>query len=800
MADRNFQTLEFTNRPPKLDHHLNRILFFQELFKPRDASCVRWYNCGPTVYDVSHMGHARCYISFDIIRRVLQQYFKYPVKFVQNITDIDDKIIKRARQNHLWAVFVAGYQQQRASLAGEFAEAKQHYRAKIGKEEDPAKKAMLERQLQEAEQVTDLADLEQFADKAKNVFIEYLDKTRGESVTDNLIFTELPRQFEDDYYVDMQALNVLRPDHAPRVSDYIEQIVAFIQRIIENGFAYATKSGSVYFNTVAFNNHSLHKYGKLAPEAIGDQNALNEGEGDLSLSDRQLSEKLNKNDFALWKASKPGEPAWPSPFGAGRPGWHIECSTMACDVLGEYADLHSGGIDLRFPHHENEIAQTESYYNTGKNWIDCFLHTGHLHIEGCKMSKSLKNFISIKQALQANSSRQIRLAFLLHSWEDSLDYSRKTMQEALAYEKTFKEFFFLVEDLLDNRQTAGDHEWSQAETELDADLAKYARTVDECLCDNINTKGSVMALASLVSSANVYVKEKGANRVEISLLRQIAVFITDLLKVFGVIEGEPEIGFGSGASLSDAESKSELILSYVRALGEFAERVAGHAKETNCTELTALCDELTSRTLPSLGVRIVDSPGSPRTFKLDPQLATSQTKKAVIMPYVKVLAEFREKVREQARQSRLKPVLALCDELRDQTLPIMGVKIDDKEVDGQSTTLVKIDEDQLAKDLQTLRIEQEALRAAKEAERLEKERKKAEAVAAQAARDELKRLPASELFRRETDKYRDFDEKGFPLTDASGEPLSKKLIGKLTKLYQAQEKKHAEYLKSIETK
>ena len=756
------------------------------------------------------MGHARCYISFDIIRRVLAHYFKYPVKFVQNITDIDDKIIKRARQNHLWSEFERNFsdQQQLANRPSELAAAKEQYREKIAKEEDPAKKAMLEKQLAEAEQVHSVDNLEEFQ-KAKNVFIEYLDRTRGESVTDNSIFTRLPRIFEEDYYEDMRALNVLRPDHAPRVSDYIAQIIAFIQQIIKNGFAYETPSGSVYFNTVAFNDHANHKYGKLAPEAIGDQSALNEGEGDLSVSDRQLSEKRNKNDFALWKASKPGEPAWESPFGSdggkGRPGWHIECSAMACDVLGDYADLHSGGIDLRFPHHENEIAQTEAYYNRpGHNWISYFLHTGHLHIEGCKMSKSLKNFISIKQALEANTSRQIRLAFLLHSWEDSLDYSRKTMQEALAYEKTFKEFFFMIEDLLENQpQTAGDQEWSPQEAQLDVELIKCAQTVDQCLCDNINTKGSVMALAGLVSAANVYVKERGISRVEIGLLRQIAVYITDLLRVFGVIQGEQEIGFGAGASLSDGEAKKQLIRTYVKELNDFMETVLKHA--TNSDELKALCEELRNVTLPAAGARIVDVPATEsapagREFEIDPQSATSQTKKEVIMPFVKVLADFREKVREQARLSKLKAVLALCDELRDVKLPIMGVKIDDREVDGKPSTLVKIDQDQLAKDLKTLRIEHEQMQAAKEAERAEKERKKQELAAQQAAKDELKRIPASEFFRRETDKYRDFDEKGFPLTDAKGEPLSKKLTGKLQKLYQKQEKEHAEYLKSIESK
>ena len=161
----------------------------------------------------------------------------------------------------------------------------------------------------------------------------------------------------------------------------------------------------------------------MVPEAYGNQSALQEGEGDLSVGAEKLQEKRSQNDFALWKNSKPGEPAWPSPWGMGRPGWHIECSAMASEILGQNVDIHSGGVDLKFPHHDNEIAQTEAYYNCPQ-WVNYFLHTGHLHIDGCKMSKSLKNFISINDALKQHSAAQLRVAFLLHQWKDTLDYSR----------------------------------------------------------------------------------------------------------------------------------------------------------------------------------------------------------------------------------------------------------------------------------------------------------------------------------------------------------------------------------------
>jgi cysteinyl-tRNA synthetase len=148
----------------------------------------------------------------------------------------------------------------------------------------------------------------------------------------------------------------------------------------------------------------------------------------------KLSEKRSVTDFALWKSSKSGEPWWDSPWGRGRPGWHIECSVMASTICGDSLDIHTGGVDLKFPHHDNELAQAEAYYGNS-DWVKYFLHSGHLTIAGCKMSKSLKNFVTIQEALKKYSSRQLRLAFLLHSWKDTLDYSDNTMNMAVQYEK-----------------------------------------------------------------------------------------------------------------------------------------------------------------------------------------------------------------------------------------------------------------------------------------------------------------------------------------------------------------------------
>ena len=176
-----------------------------------------------------------------------------------------------------------------------------------------------------------------------------------------------------------------------RVSEHVPEIIKFIEKIMQNGYAYESQ-GSVYFDINAYLANPIHSYGKL--EKSLDLEKLLEGEGALT----QQVEKKSKRDFALWKGSKPGEPKWQSPWGEGRPGWHIECSAMADHVLKTPIDVHMGGIDLKFPHHENEVAQSEAHYDSDK-WVKYFMHTGHIHIEGLKMSKSLKNFITIEGKL-----------------------------------------------------------------------------------------------------------------------------------------------------------------------------------------------------------------------------------------------------------------------------------------------------------------------------------------------------------------------------------------------------------------
>uniref|UniRef100_A0A3P9HMY4 Cysteine--tRNA ligase, cytoplasmic n=1 Tax=Oryzias latipes TaxID=8090 RepID=A0A3P9HMY4_ORYLA len=668
---------------------------FQEPFFPQRGTRVTWYCCGPTVYDASHMGHAS-YISFDILRRILRDYFKYDVFYCMNITDIDDKIIRRARQNHL----LDQYQEKRPAAAQILQD------EKLASTTDPDKKQMLERL--DAAVATGLQPLQAAVDRgaadgelqplaqallenSKDLLAEWLDQQFGSQVTDNSIFSSLPKYWEGEYHRDMEALNVLPPDVLTRVSEYVPEIVEFVKTIVSNG--YYESNGSVYFDTAKFEASPQHSYGKLVPEAVGDQKALQEGEGDLSVSADRLTEKKSQNDFALWKASKPGEPSWDSPWGKqGRPGWHIECSAMAGSILGESMDIHGGGFDLRFPHHDNELAQSEAFFEND-HWVRYFLHTGHLTIAGCKMSKSLKNFITIKDAL-AKNTRQLRLAFLMHSWKDTLDYSSNTMESAIQYEKFMNQEFFLnVKDILraPTDLTGRFEKWEAAEVELNNFCSRKA-AVHQALCDNVDTRSAMEEMRVLVGHSNSYIAGRKAAKLRPNrtLLESIAVYLTNMLRVFGAIEGSEPIGFPVG--------------------GQAQNQLEG-----------------------------------------------------AVMPYLTVLSDFREKVRKIAREQKTE-LLQLCDVVRDDTLPELGVRLEDHEL----PTVVKlVDRETLLK---------------------EKEEKKKMAKLAKM------KIPPCDMFRSETDKYSQFDQTGFPTHDAEGKELSKGQAKKLRKLFEAQEKLHSEYL------
>lgn len=268
------------------------------------------------------------------------------------------------------------------------------------------------------------------------VLLPYLDSLYKETIDtgDQSMFTDLTQDMERLFFDDMDALNVLRPDVITRVTEYVPQIVQFVERIVKKGFAYES-AGSIYFDINAFEKAG-NTYARLRPGNRNDKSLQDDGEGALS---KNLGEKRNEGDFALWKRSKKGEPYWPSPWGEGRPGWHIECSVMASDILGAQMDIHSGGIDLAFPHHDNELAQSEAFFcehDKGEHtWVRHFLHMGHLSISGSKMSKSLKNFQTIQDALETTyTSRSMRVVFLLGRWNEGVEISPDMRAQGASWE------------------------------------------------------------------------------------------------------------------------------------------------------------------------------------------------------------------------------------------------------------------------------------------------------------------------------------------------------------------------------
>lgn len=393
---------------------------------------------------------------------------------------------------------------------------------------------------------------------------------------------------------------------------------------------------------------------------------------------------------------------------------------MAGSILGESMDIHGGGFDLRFPHHDNELAQSEAFFENDC-WVRYFLHTGHLTIAGCKMSKSLKNFITIKDALEKNTARQLRLAFLMHSWKDTLDYSSNTMESAVQYEKFMNEFFLNVKDILraPTDITGRFEKWEAAEMELNDGFHNRKSAVHQALCDNVDTRTAMEEMRVLVGQSNSYIAGRKSAKLKPNrlLLESIAVYLTDMLKIFGAIEEPVSIGFPVGQSQSvDLET--------------------------------------------------------------------------TVMPYLNVLSDFREAVRKIAREQKVTALLQLCDVVRDDTLPELGVRLEDHE--GLPTVVKLVDKETLLK-------EREEKKKMEEEKRLKKEeaaRRKQEQEMAKLAK---MKIPPCEMFRTDTDKYSKFDETGFPTHDAEGKELSKGQAKKLRKLYEAQEKLHSEYLQRNQT-
>ncbi|MDU5650030.1 MAG: cysteine--tRNA ligase, partial [Clostridium perfringens] len=369
----------------------------KEEFIPLTPGEVKMYVCGPTVYNFFHIGNGRTFIVFDTIRRYFE-YRGFKVDFVQNFTDIDDKMIKKANE----------------------------------------------------------------------------EGTTVKKIGDTYI---------KEYYQDADALNIERATVNPRATEFIGEIIKFVKGLVDKGYAYEV-DGDVYFSTKKFEG-----YGKLSGQNIED---LQSG-ARISVDER----KKDPMDFAIWKAQKPGEPAWDSPWGMGRPGWHIECSCMAKKLLGETIDIHAGGSDLKFPHHENEIAQSEAL--TGEPFARYWLHSAFVNVNNEKMSKSLNNFFTAREILERYDADVIRFLMLSAHYRQQLNFSEDLLESAKASVERIYNAIGNLENLIDevSREEMNEEEKAYLES-----LNKYKEKYIEKMDDDFNTADAITAIFDLIKDTN----------------------------------------------------------------------------------------------------------------------------------------------------------------------------------------------------------------------------------------------------------------------------------------------------------
>ena len=436
-------------------------------FTPIEPGKVRMYVCGMTVYDYCHLGHARVMVVFDMVYRWLKAS-GYSVTYVRNITDIDDKIIKRANEN-------------------------------------------------------------------------------GESIQ------QLTNRFISFMHEDADALGVQRPDHEPRATEFVPEMLALIDRLAGNGLAYQASDGDVNFAVRKFPG-----YGKLSGKSLDDLRAGERVEVD--------SAKQDPLDFVLWKHAKPGEPAWPSTWGEGRPGWHIECSAMSSKLLGQHFDIHGGGQDLQFPHHENEIAQSE-----GANcctFVNYWMHNGFVRVDNEKMSKSLGNFFTIRQVLEQYDPEVVRFFILRAHYRSPLNYSDAHLDDA---RRSLDGLYFALRDV------------PPLPVSIDWAGNEYARRFAQSLNEDFDSSGAIAVLFELAAEAN---RQKSG---------ELSGLLKALAGVIGLLERDPQVYLQ--AAPSTAGGLDEMAIAAL-----IADRAAAK-KARNFAEADRIRDEL-----KVAGVVLDDSP------------------------------------------------------------------------------------------------------------------------------------------------------------------------------------------------
>ena len=405
----------------------NTLTKQKEEFIPIVQGEVKMYVCGPTVYNFFHIGNGRTFIVFDTIRRYLE-YRGYKVTFIQNFTDIDDKMINKANE-------------------------------------------------------------------------------------EGITVKELGDKYIKEYYQDADALNIERASMNPRATEYINDIINFVEKLIELGFAYEV-DGDVYYSTKKFNS-----YGKLAGQNLEDLQAG----ARISVDER----KKDPMDFAIWKSQKPGEPAWESPWGLGRPGWHIECSCMAKKLLGDTIDIHAGGMDLKFPHHENEIAQSEAL--TGKPFANYWLHSAFVNVDNKKMSKSLNNFFTAREILEEYDSDAVRFLMLSGHYRIQINFTKELLDSA---KSSIERLYNCINNLENLKDEVNKKSMDEKEQDYLKSLCKYRGKFIEKMDDDFNTADAISVLFDLTKDIN--------NTIDINssaeLCEKAEAFIRELGNPLGILQ------------------------------------------------------------------------------------------------------------------------------------------------------------------------------------------------------------------------------------------------------------------------
>ncbi|HEY9802193.1 MAG TPA: cysteine--tRNA ligase [Leptolyngbyaceae cyanobacterium] len=473
----------------------------QEPFQTVEPGKVKMYYCGVTVYDYCHLGHARACIVWDVVRRYLQ-FLGYEVRYVQNFTDIDDKILNRARQEH--------------------------------------------------------SSMEAVAER-----------------------------FIKAYFEDMAQLGIKEADEYPRATHTMNGIQRLIHELENKGFAYPS-AGDVYYSVRQFSH-----YGKLSGRKLEDMQA---GASDrVNLDDPEYQKKKDPFDFALWKAARPGEPSWESPWGAGRPGWHIECSAMVRDRLGETIDIHAGGADLIFPHHENEIAQSEAI--TGKPLATYWLHNGMVKVDGEKMSKSLGNFTTIRDLLgRGVDPMAMRLFVLMAQYRTPIDFTDEAIAAATNGWHTIKDGLLAGWELGTGDWGLGTGDWGLG-TGKELTSNPYVERFTEAVNDDFNFPGGLTVLFELAKKLhrerNILLHE-GKTETPIEELKIQWQTLVTLAEVLG-LTAQPEAPKNEQNGLSDAD------------IEDLIQQRQAARKARNFAEGDRIRNELQAK-----GITLIDSPQGTR--------------------------------------------------------------------------------------------------------------------------------------------------------------------------------------------